>query len=114
MSAEGRVHSYCARARKLDLRTKLTNSTCSCLSTSWPDCVAGCGKDRVKLQLATIQKFMVIILRGSTKVANRSPIKIYRKLMSIPGDETIEVTKLVRDDLLVEPKFLDIPVLSLS
>ncbi|GFO26998.1 hypothetical protein PoB_005350300 [Plakobranchus ocellatus] len=49
-------------------------------------------------------KFMVISLKGSAKVAGRSPFKIHREMNSILGDETIEVTKLGNGDLMVEFK----------
>ncbi|GFO27740.1 hypothetical protein PoB_005424500 [Plakobranchus ocellatus] len=68
--------------------------------------------------------FVMISLRGSAKVADRSPFKIHRELKSILGDETIEVTKLGSGGgLMVKLKsndqakklgaistFLDIPV----
>ncbi|GFO37531.1 RNA-directed DNA polymerase from mobile element jockey [Plakobranchus ocellatus] len=70
-----------------------------------------------------LKKIMVISSKGSAKVADRSPFKIHRKLRSILGDETIEVTKLGSGDFMAEPKsndqakrlgaiatFLDIPV----
>ncbi|GFN80539.1 RNA-directed DNA polymerase from mobile element jockey [Plakobranchus ocellatus] len=63
------------------------------------------------------------LLERICKVSNKSPFKIHRKLKSILGDETIEVTKLDSGDLIVELKsndqakklgaiaaFLDIPV----
>ncbi|GFO47650.1 hypothetical protein PoB_007415500 [Plakobranchus ocellatus] len=66
---------------------------------------------------------MVMRWKVSAKVADKSPFKIHKKLKSIQGDETIEVTKLRSGDLIVELKsndqakklgaiaaFLDIPV----
>ncbi|GFN94146.1 hypothetical protein PoB_002065200 [Plakobranchus ocellatus] len=50
-------------------------------------------------------KCMVIGLKGSTKVADKSPFKIYRE--SIVGDEIIEVTKLGSGDFMVELKLND-------
>ncbi|GFO30461.1 hypothetical protein PoB_005696600 [Plakobranchus ocellatus] len=46
------------------------------------------------------KKFMVISLKGSAKVANRSPFKIHRELKLILGDETIKVTKKAQKDSL--------------
>ncbi|GFN90352.1 hypothetical protein PoB_001685800 [Plakobranchus ocellatus] len=56
---------------------------------------------------STFKNFMVMSLRGSAKVANRSPFKIHRELKSILGDETIEITKLGSGDLMVELKSND-------
>ncbi|GFO04529.1 RNA-directed DNA polymerase from mobile element jockey [Plakobranchus ocellatus] len=69
------------------------------------------------------KKFMVISSKGFAKVADRSPCKVHKKMKSILGDETIEVTKLGSGDLIIELKskdqatklgaiatFVDIPV----